>query len=241
MSTIKKRDERSAEKINEDKMLKRRLLMSVLGVLISGLSVGLFKRASLGVDPFQSLMSGLDAVLPIRFGTLYVIVCALLLLFSLITDRRKIGIATLINLFFFGYVAEFSLGRLQNWFPDLSLTGRFVMLILGIVIMCFASAFYFTADMGVSVYDAISLIVSERQRKVPFRFCRIISDLVCVSLGTALCLLSGMTWREVTGSVGIGTIITAFFMGPLIEFFKIHAAVPFLDKAPVQRRNARNG
>ena len=43
----------------------RRILMSVLGVLICGISVGMFKHASLGVDPFQSLMSGLDAVIPI--------------------------------------------------------------------------------------------------------------------------------------------------------------------------------
>ena len=29
---------------------------------------------------------------------------------------------------------------------------------LGVVIMCLASAFYFTADLGVSTYDAVSLI-----------------------------------------------------------------------------------
>ena len=58
--------------------------MSLFGVIICGISVGMFKFAALGVDPFQSLMSGLDAVIPIRFGTLYVIVNAVLLLFSLI-------------------------------------------------------------------------------------------------------------------------------------------------------------
>ena len=209
---------------------KIRLLMSILGVLISGLSVGLFKRAFLGVDPFQSLMSGLDAVIPIGFGTLYVIVNALLLLFSIVFDRHKIGIGTIINLFLVGYVAEFALNRLTVWFPVLPLYGQFIMLLIGIVIMCFASAFYFTADMGVSTYDAISLVISERQNKVPFRFCRIISDLICVITGTLLCLLSGMTWVEVFGVVGIGTIITAFFMGPLIDFFNIHAARPFLEK-----------
>ena len=211
--------------------MQRRVMMSVLGVVICGLSVGLFKRAALGVDPFQSLMSGLDAVIPIGFGTLYVLVNALLLLFSIIFDRHKIGIATVINLFLVGYVAEFSLNQLLAWFPELSLAGRFIMLLIGIVIMCFASAFYFTADLGVSVYDAISLVLSERQDKVPFRFCRIISDLICVLSGTVLCLFSGMSWQEVFGVVGIGTIITAFFMGPLIDFFNVHAARPFLDRA----------
>ncbi len=37
--------------------------MSVLGVAACGISVGMFKHAALGVDPFQSLMSGLDAVI----------------------------------------------------------------------------------------------------------------------------------------------------------------------------------
>jgi uncharacterized membrane protein YczE len=30
--------------------------------------------------------------------------------------------------------------------------------------------------------------------------------------------------------VGLGTLITAFFMGPLIEFFNIHIAQPFLQR-----------
>lgn len=64
--------------------------MSVFGVALCGVSVGMFKFAALGVNPFQSLMSGLDAVIPIRFGTLYVIVNAVLLLFALIFDRKKI-------------------------------------------------------------------------------------------------------------------------------------------------------
>ena len=208
----------------------RRILMSVFGVLICGISVGMYKRAALGVDPFQSLMSGLDSVLPIRFGTLYVIVCVVLLTFSLLFDRHKIGIATMINLFLLGYVAEFTQGLLTRLFPELNLAGRGVLLAVGVVVMCLSTAFYFTADLGVSVYDAISLIISERQHKVPFRFCRIISDLICVAAGTCLCRLSGFSWQEVTGIVGIGTIISAFFMGPLIEFFNVHAARPFLER-----------
>ena len=82
--------------------LVKRIIMSVFGVALCGVSVGMFKFAALGVDPFQSLMSGLDAVIPIRFGTLYVIVNAVLLLFALIFDRKKIGIATFINLFLLG-------------------------------------------------------------------------------------------------------------------------------------------
>ena len=206
----------------------KRILMSVLGVVIAGISVGMFKRAALGVDPFQSLMSGLNAVIPISFGTLYVIANVVLLMFSVIMDRHKIGIATVINLFFTGYIAQYTQALLEKVLPELGFAARLILLIAAVVVMCLASAFYFTADMGVSTYDAVALIWSERQNRIAFQYCRIICDFACVALGTGLCRAAGFTWVQVTEVVGIGTIITAFFMGPLIEFFNVHAARPFL-------------
>ena len=94
--------------MGKDKKFGRRVIMSVLGVLVCGMSVGLFKRAMLGVDPYQSLMAGLNAVIPISFGTLYVIMTGLLLLVALIFDRHKIGLATIINMTLLGYVADYT-------------------------------------------------------------------------------------------------------------------------------------
>ena len=214
---------------NKNQLIER-IIMSILGVTICGISVGMFKFAALGVDPFQSLMSGLDAVIPIRFGTLYVIVNAVLLLFALIFDRRKIGIATLINLFLLGYIVEFSQGLCEKLMPDAPIWLRVVILLIAIVILCLSSSLYFTADLGVSTYDAVALVWSQRQSRIKFAYCRVICDLVCVAMGVVLLLLSGQTVTEIFGSVGVGTIITAFFMGPLITFFNVHVAQPMLGK-----------
>ena len=80
-------------------MKSKRIIMSLVGVIITAISIGAFKYAAFGVDPFQSFMSGIDTLIPIDFGTLYVIVNAVLLLFALIFDLHYIGIATFINLF----------------------------------------------------------------------------------------------------------------------------------------------
>ena len=120
---------------------KKRVWMSVLGVIGCGISVGFFKRAVFGVDPFQSFMSGLDALVPIGFGLLYVIVNAALLLFSVAFDRRKIGLATLINLFFLGYIVEYSEKFLWTVFPNLGLAGRAGMFVVGIVASAFLLPF----------------------------------------------------------------------------------------------------
>ena len=202
--------------------------MCVLGVVICGLSVGMFKHAAFGVDPFQALMSGLDAVIPIRFGTLYVIVNLLLLSFSLVTDRRKIGLATFINLFLLGYIVEFSQGVCERLLPAPGIAVRAGLFLPALVILSLASALYITADLGVSTYDAVALVWSERQKRIPFQFCRILTDSVCVIAGAVLCLLSGMSFVQIFGVVGIGTVITAFFMGPMIAFFNRHVAQPIL-------------
>jgi len=213
-----------------NKGLRRRIGMSLFGVIICAISVGIFKIAVLGVDPFQSLMGGLDELIPIDFGTLYVIVNAILLVFSLIFDRHNIGIATFINLFLLGYITEFTHEMLQKIIVEPSMIIRVLCLLVGIVIICFGSAFYMTADLGVSTYDAVAIVMSKKWKLGQFKFIRIATDMVCVIAGVVLFLISGKNKDELMEIVGAGTIITAFFMGPLIDFFNRKIAIPFLNK-----------
>ena len=208
----------------------RRILMSLCGVIICAVSVGVFKIAALGVDPFQSLMSGLDSLIPISFGTLYVIVNLLLLTFSLIVDRSKIGLATFINLFLLGYITEFTYEYLQTVFVAPSMITRALCLLVGIVVICFGSALYMTADLGVSTYDAIAIALSGKWKLARFQYCRIATDVVCVVSGVLLFLAAGGTIGQIPTIAGVGTIITAFFMGPLIEYFNVRVARPLLKK-----------
>ena len=218
------------------RVMTKRIIMSISGVVLCGMSVGMFKHAALGVDPFQALMSGLAAVIPIRFGTLYVIVNILLLSFPLLLDRHKIGLATFINLFLLGYVVEFSQSLCARLFPALGLGGRAILLAAALVPLALASSLYFTADLGVSTYDAVALVWSERQSRIAFPLCRILTDSACVLAGSVLCLLSGMNYPQLFGSVGVATVITAFFMGPLIEFFNKTVSRPLLGAGSENNR-----
>lgn len=100
--------------------------MSLSGMVLCAVAVAIFKLAALGVDCFQAFLTGLDQLLPIKYGTLYASVNAVFLLFMLIADRP---------------------------------------------------------------------------------------------------------WRQVPAIVGFGTVITAFFMGPLIDYFNRKVAIPMLNKA----------
>jgi uncharacterized membrane protein YczE len=190
--------------------------MAVFGVCLSGFSVGLFKMSMFGTDPFQCFMNGIWNVIHIDFGTLYTIINLLMLVGVFFMHRSYIGIATFVNIFGTGYIVQFTTDFLSRYFTGADLPTRIVLLIIGVVIMCFASSIYYTADLGVSTYDAIALTLALK-KVAKFQYCRIATDLICV--------LTGLLLHAV---VGVGTVITAFFMGPLIEFFNVHAARPFL-------------
>ena len=197
---------------------RRRLMMTFLGVLTCAMSVGMFKQAGFGTDPFQCLCNGLDRVIPIDFGTLYTLINLVLLAAVFVMDRHYIGIATFVNLFLMGYIIDFSEHILMSLIPHPSMAVRVVYIIVAIVVMCVGSSLYFTADLGVSTYDAIALHLADR-KIAPFRFIRIATDLICVGIGFILGYVPG-----------VGTVITALFMGPLISYFNKTIAQPMLNR-----------
>lgn len=195
---------------------RRRIWMTLIGVTVCGIAVGLFSYADFGLDPFQVFAHGTWNLTPLDFGTWYAVLNAAMLVVIFFVNRRKIGIGTIINLFLIGYVAEFSewvLRRLAGQEPGIVI--RAVFLAAGIVVLCFSSALYFTADLGVSTYDAVAITIDERVPKWKFKYIRIATDLICVLTGFAL-----------GASVGVGTLVTAFFMGPLISWFNEKVAIP---------------
>ena len=185
-----------------------------------------------GIEAFGAVNhgSGLDSAIPIDFGMLYVLINAVLLLFSLTADRRNIGIATFINLFLLGYVVDFTRGMLDSFFPAPGMALRIGFLAFGIIVLCVGSSLYMTANLGVSTYDAVAIVMSQKWKWGPFKYVRICTDLVCVVLGGLLIYLSSGSVSQIAASIGVGTIVTAFFMGPLVSFFNEKIAKPMLEE-----------
>ena len=206
------------ESIQSRDRFSLRLGMTISGVMLCSIAIGFFKCSLFGVDPFQCFAQGSWGRFFAQFsyGSYYAVLSLVLLVVDLFLDKHYIGIATFINMFLTGYVVDFSTNIIPQIFPEPGLVIRAVLLLIGVVVMCFSSSLYMTSDLGVSVYDAIPIVISDKTKK-PFRFCRIGCDLICVIIGTLCGLLPG-----------IGTLVTAFFMGPLIEFFNTYFSRPLL-------------
>ena len=124
--------------MSEKRIFLRRLWMSLAGVILTALAVAMFKTAALGVDPFQSFVSGMDAVIPLSYGTVYSVLCIVLLCFALVCDRHYLGLATFINLFLLGYMVEFFQKLCFSGMTELSLPGRLLLFAAAFVLLCFS-------------------------------------------------------------------------------------------------------
>ena len=164
---------------------QRRIFMTVAGVLISGFSVGLFNFSLFGMDPFQVLAHGIWRHTTLGYGTFYTIVNLLMLVGIFLIDKSKIGLGTVINIFLLGYVVQFSSWLFNVWIPEPLLLVRGIALMIGILVISFGSALYFTGDLGVSTYDAVALIMAEK-KIAKFHYCRMGTDLVCTLTGFLL-------------------------------------------------------
>lgn len=199
---------------------KKRMIMTTAGVTLCAVAIGFFRCSQFGVDPFQCFAQGIWGHFfdpHVSYGFYYMILSGLLLLLDLLIARTCMGVATLVNMFLTGYIVDFACMVINHFSPAPSLVLRILFLVIAVLVMCFASSLYMTSNLGVSVYDAIPIVISKR-RNLPFRFVRIGCDLLCVVVGTLFGLLPG-----------IGTLITAFFMGPLIEYFNHTFSEPFLN------------
>ena len=190
------------------------IAMTAVGIALCGTSVGMARHAGFGTDPFTVLVTGLDNRLALGYGVIFTTLAALLLVGVFLLKRRLIGLATIFTLVGLGFFVENSNQIATLLMPHPSLALRVVELAASLVLLSLASALYYSADQGVSPYDAVALILADRT-DVPFRFCRICTDSVCVLIGFIL----GAT-------LGVGTIATALCMGPLVDLFIRRLAQP---------------
>ena len=179
-----------------------RLARCVVGLALFGVGIGLIIEARLGAAPWDVLHQGISKRTGISVGHVIVIV-GLLLLLLWIPLRQRPGIGTLLNAVEIGLVADVALALLPT---PANVVLRCAFLALGLVTVAFASGLYIGAGLGSGPRDGIMMSLSERG--VSVRVARTAIEATVVVLGFLL-----------GGRVGVGTVIVAFGIGPLVHVF----------------------
>ena len=179
----------------------RRLLQLYIGLVLYGVSTALFVHANLGADPWDVFHLGVAKQLGISFGTVIILTGAAVLLLW-IPIRQMPGLGTVSNVIVLGLAADATLAVLP---PLESLVARSALLAGAIVLNAIATGMYIGAGFGPGPRDGLMTGLHARTGW-SLRGIRTAIELSVLLIGGLL-----------GGKFGVGTVIYALSIGPLIQ------------------------
>lgn len=176
-----------------------RTVRLLVGLLVFGVSLALLIKAGLGLDPWDVFAQGWSRRTGASIGTV-TIVTSLLLLLAWIPLRQRLGVGTLANALLVGLVIDTALTVL----PDPAGLGwQVAYLVVAVLGSGVGSGLYIGAGWGPGARDGI--MTGLAARGVPLFLARAAIELSALLVGWLL-----------GGSVGIGTIVFALAIGPVV-------------------------
>ncbi len=206
---------------NQERPSARRVLGMVVGIIIIGLGIALFKQSHLGNDSISALNMRISELLGVSLGLENVCINILFFLLEVAFGRKYIGLGTFINGIFMGYIVTAFYDPISAAFgPAGSMPVQLLWLVVAVPVTALGVSLYQTADLGIAPYDYLSLGLRD-YTPFPYFGCRVFTDAVCA----LLCWLLG-------GLVGLGTLVCAFCLGPFVQFFSRTVAEKLLQYKP---------
>jgi len=183
----------------------RRLPRLLVGLVLCGIAFGCIVRADLGLDPWDVLHQGISEHTGISIGMVSVLVGVVVLL-GWIPLRERPGIGTVANALIIGSVMD----RVLAVLPDGgSSAERWVLLVIGLIVIGPGIGMYIGARLGPGPRDGIMTGVAQRGPSI--RLVRTVIELTALACGWLL-----------GGTVGIGTVLFAVTVGPNAQFWLEH-------------------
>ncbi len=186
----------------------RRTVVVFLSVTIMGACVAVFDQIHFGTDPASVLNLGVAGKLGMQLGTYQMLFYLFLLLIVMaLREWEYIGIGSIANLMVVGYSKDFFDMVLSAVHPltEAGMLERVIWLVPTLLIFMVAVSFYMVVELGTGPYDAIPQIIAKHCKKLPFAVIRMMYDIAALAIGWLL----GST-------VGVVTVVTGFFLGPII-------------------------
>ncbi len=181
------------------------------GLALFGVGVALQKEGRMGLAPWDVFHEGFAGVLGWQFGRALVLTSFLVLLLW-IPLRQRPGIGTFLNAVEIGVVADLAIMVLPE--PD-TLWIRIPFMLVGVLLVGIGSGYYIGAGLGPGPRDGLMTGLAARGMRVSRA--RTSVELSVLLIGWIL-----------GGSVGVGTLVFALSIGPIVA-----RTIPLLHLAPL--------
>lgn len=181
----------------------RRLPQLLIGLILFGWSMAMMVESDLGLMPWDVFHQGVSKNLSLTFGQVVIVTGALVLLLW-IPLRQWPGLGTILNVFVIGIVADLGLTVMSR--PD-TLWAQILLVVGGIVLNGIASALYIGVHLGTGPRDGLSMALNRITGR-SVRLMRTGVEIFVLIIGVIL-----------GGTIGIGTVLYAVCVGPLLQMF----------------------
>ncbi len=190
--------------------MRLRLVQLYGGLVLYGVSSSLLVLAGLGLDPWDVFHQGVAERTGLSFGTVVIVTGALVLL-AWVPLRQRPGFGTVSNVFVIGIAVDAALAVIPH---AGSAPVAVAMLLSGVGLNGVAGGAYIGAGLGPGPRDGLMTgLVRRTGRSV--RLVRTSIEAGVLVAGAAL-----------GGTVGIGTVVYAVSIGPLVHVLLPRLTVP---------------
>lgn len=191
--------------------IPRRIAQLVLGLILFGSGIGLVVQSQLGNPAWDVLHQGLAKRFDGSWSTIgnWTVIISFVVLLLWIPLRQRLGLGTVLNAILIGVTVDVLIRFVE---PGESLAVQLVLLSLGVVLVGIGSGFYIGAHLGPGPRDG--LMTGIAALGPPIWSARLVIELSVLVAGWIL-----------GGTVGIGTVVFAFAIGPLVQFFLHHLSL----------------
>ena len=176
----------------------------IFGLIIFSLGVHLTIRANLGLAPWDCLGMGLANQTPLNYGLSMTITAIICLIIDLLM-KEKIGFGTIIDALFTGNCVQV-FNDLDHFPETTNVFIGILIIIAGLTLMAVGQFFYMSAGQCCGPRDALLVGLGKRLSFLP------IGAVLVILYGTVLLI----GWL-LGGPVGIGTIVTTFGSGVVMQ------------------------
>ena len=200
-----------------------RVAAILVGLVMFGVGIGSLFLADLGVGPWDVLHDALAGLLDRQPGTV-IAGLGLLLLGLVAVVRQAIGPATVANVVIIGSTVNVLLAVVE---PPSSMVVRVGLVGAAPLTVAFGSMLYLGAGLGTGVRDGLMTALVDTGLSI--RAARTSLEITVLVVGGAL-----------GGSYGVGTLVFALLVGPLLQVFRHRVWAGYPEPAGwVYRRRRR--
>lgn len=211
---------KGGDKVSHRKVTIKKVLLYLIGLFFLSLGVSFSIQADLGVSPVSSLAYAFSLSFHFSVGLMTVVTNIIFIITQIILSRQfelRDAIVQLIVAFLFGFFIDITLLLLQLFPTPETLVMKFVFLLCSFIIIPIGLLFYFTPQFPLMPYDQLTHVISETF-KLKLSKAKIIGDLLNVVIAAIVCLV----FVQSLGSVGIGTLLAAYFVGKNLGLIAHH-------------------